>query len=238
MTRLLLASDFDGTLAAIREDPTSVAIDPEALRAFARAAAVSGVEIAIISGRDVDDLRGRAGGLRAWYAGSHGHEIVAPDGATVRSTEPWRGTPDREWLARATAAGLRLEPKKYGIGLHWRGVEGVEREHPVVREFEAWAEDQGLELIPGRCVVEASIPGATKHDVLAHIAGATGASRVIYAGDDLTDFGALRWAAAHGRAFFLASAERKESPGEGVERLSSRAELIGEIEREVGRARG
>jgi hypothetical protein len=35
---------------------------------------------------------------------------------------------------------------------------------------------------------------------------------VVYAGDDVTDFGALRFAAERGRAIFMASSEREAPP--------------------------
>ncbi|HEY0788425.1 MAG TPA: trehalose-phosphatase [Thermoanaerobaculia bacterium] len=230
MTRLLLASDFDGTLAPIREQPEEVAIDPEALALLRTASTRDGVEVALISGRDVDDLRRRADGLRAWYSGSHGQEIVAPDGAKVRTGTPWKGLPPRSWLDRATGAGLRLEPKKFGVALHWRGIPRIDTDHPLVVEFERWAEGEGLSIIRGRCVSEASAGGGSKENVLRVLAARTGAGRIVYAGDDLTDFPALAFAAAHGRAFLVSSEERAEDPPRGVERVRSREELLRSFE--------
>ncbi len=225
-TRLLLASDFDGTVAPIREQPEEVAIDPEALRLLRSAAARRGVAVALVSGRDVDDLRRRAEGLPAWYSGSHGHELVAPDGGRVRTATPWRGVPPRAWLESATTAGLRLEPKKYGVALHWRGVAGIDPDHPLVTEFETWARGEGLAIIRGRSVSEASIGGATKEDVLRLLLERTMADRIVYAGDDLTDFAALAFAATRGRAFLVLSDERPEPPPEGVKTVRSREELL------------
>jgi trehalose 6-phosphate phosphatase len=226
MKKLLLASDFDGTLAAIRDHPEEVVIDPEALQFLRAAARRDEVAVALISGRDVDDLRRRSGTLAAWYSGSHGHEIVAPDGSVVRSAAPWKGVPPRAWLDRATAAGFRLEPKRFGIALHWRGLAGVGADHPLVREFEEWARDADLAIIHGRCVSEASRGGGSKEDVLRTLAEKTGADRIVYAGDDLTDFPALGYAASRGRAFLVASGERPEAPPRGVETVRSREDLL------------
>ena len=226
MSRLLLASDFDGTLAAIREQPEEVVIDPAALQLLREASANPDVAVALISGRDVDDLRRRAGDLPVWFSGSHGHELVAPDGTKVRSANPWEGVPPRTWLVRVTSAGLRIEPKRFGMALHWRGVGGVDHAHPIVRDFEEWAGSEGLAVIRGRCVSEASTGESSKEEVLRVLAEQTGAQQIIYAGDDLTDFAALGFAASRGRGFLVASAERPEAPPPGVETVASREELL------------
>lgn len=231
--RLLLASDFDGTLAGIRDEPDAVVIDPEALEVLGSAASDPLVALAIVSGRDLSDLRPRLGGLRAWMSGSHGQELVDPDGRSVRTAEPWKGHPDAKWVERATAAGLRLEPKRFGVAIHWRGVSSITASHPLVAEFERWAAGEGLEVIHGRCVAEASRSGASKRAILETLLELTGAPRLLYAGDDLTDFPALELAATRGRGFFIPSAERSEPPPAGVEVVAGREELIRRFREEL-----
>jgi hypothetical protein len=57
-------------------------------------------------------------------------------------------------------------------------------------------------------VVEARVRGDGKRAALRAIAAYVRARRVIYAGDDVTDFDALQFAAAYGRAIFVESSER------------------------------
>ena len=232
---LLLASDFDGTLAPIRHDPESVRIDPRALDLFRRAREVDGIAVSLISGRDADDLRSRAGGLDVWYSGSHGHEIVAPGGKKIREAEPWSGSPPNSWLEEAGRAGIRLERKRYGVAAHWRGLPEVDADHPLVCSFEQWAESEGLEIIRGRAVAEASVGGASKEEVLRWLAEHLDAERVVYAGDDLTDFAALTYAASRGRGFFVASPERKEQPEGKVDRIEGMDALLAAFEEEIER---
>ena len=232
---LLLATDFDGTIAAIRETPDEASVDPAIHEILSSLNDRSDIAVAIISGRDLADLEARTAGIRAYRSGSHGHEISLPNGERVRSAPQWKGTPDREWIRRAIELGFRPEPKKYGLALHWRGLDGVADDHPILREFVAWARGELLEVSPGRFVLEAGIPGARKENVLAELMKRTEASRVVYAGNDLTDFAALEWASERGRAFFLQTPERLEIPVGRVEVLGSRLELIDRWREEIGR---
>ena len=137
----------------------------------------------------------------------------------------------RSDLAREIAvSGLRLEPKKHALALHWRGIP-YEAIAPVVELFRDWARDANLDLIEGRCVVEARRSGGGKEEALRWLTRAVGASRVVYAGDDITDFGPLRFAAQHGRALFVASSERV--PPAGVTIVGSFRELFRLIRQEV-----
>ena len=232
-TPLLLTSDFDGTLAPIQLDPTAVEMDPEAKSFFDWASKQPGVSVAFISGRDLDDLRGRTAGIEAWRSGSHGQEIESADGRLVRSADARKSEPPESWERKAAEAGLRIERKKFGIAIHWRGLDGVDHDHPLVEEFERWAESNALETTHGRCVLEAAVPGASKRAVLETLIGETGAERVVYAGDDVTDLEAIELAAARGRGFFVRSSERDVTFGEDVEIVDSTEALLERMKQEV-----
>ncbi|HSN69718.1 MAG TPA: hypothetical protein VLV48_10760 [Thermoanaerobaculia bacterium] len=102
----------------------------------------------------------------------------------------------------------------------------ADHSHPLVADFEEWAGSEGLAVIRGRCVSEACTGESSKEEVLRAIAAQTGAEQIVYAGDDLTDFAALGFAASKGRAFLVASDERPEPPPPGVETVGSREELL------------
>lgn len=232
MTRgsVLLAFDFDGTLAPIRDDPAAVQMDRGAAALLAEATAREGVVVTIVSGRDADDLLTRVNVSAMYVIASHGLEIRGPGGLIVRDSPPLAVELDPELRMEIAGSGLRLEPKKHALALHWRGVprEAID---PVIEMFRAWARRARLDVIEGRCVIEARCPGGGKEEALRWLARALGAGRVIYAGDDGTDFGPLRFAAAHGRALFVASSERLPPPGVTV--VSSFHELIRLVRAEV-----
>ena len=209
---LLLAFDFDGTLSPICENPADAQLHRAASALLQEATELPGVVVAVVSGRDLDDLRGRLAIPGLYLVGSHGLEILAPGEQMIRETAPLTEELPASLDDAITRAGLRLERKKHAIALHWRGIDSRVTPTLVLR-FRAWARGLGLDVIEGRLVVEARCSGGGKEAALRWVTAAIGASRVIYAGDDITDFGALRFAAERGRAVFVASDERNAPPG-------------------------
>ena len=226
----LLAFDFDGTLAPIHDDPAEVQIDRGAAALLAEIAPMEGVVVAIVSGRDADDLAGRVNATGAYLISSHGLEIHSPGGVLVRDVPPLAIELDSALGEAIAASGLRVESKKHALALHWRGVP-YETIAPTVEMFREWAKRSHLDVIEGRCVVEARRPGGGKEEALRWLTRAVGAGRVVYAGDDITDFGPLRFAAENGRALFVASGEREPPPDVTI--VGSFRELFRLIRQEV-----
>lgn len=226
----LLAFDFDGTLAPICQDPSAVRL-PRAANALLREASqIRGLVLAIVSGRDVDDLAMRTPDASAYLMGSHGLEIRAPGGIHVRDAPALHDEIPAGLRAAAESAGIRFEEKKHAIAMHWRGVPAEDVES-FVRRFRHWAGERSLDVIDGRCVVEARKHGGGKEEAVRWLASAIGAARVIYAGDDATDFGALRFAASTGCGIFMRNTERMPPPGVTV--VGSFHELFRLIRAEV-----
>lgn len=226
----LLAFDFDGTLAPIRDDPARVRIDRSAAALLAETTRMAGVVVAIVSGRDAEDIASRVDTRAAYIIASHGLEVRAPGGLLVRDREPLEVAVPEDLRGEIDACGLRLEKKKHAVSLHWRGLPWATAA-PVADAFRGWARANSLEIIEGRCVVDARLPGAGKEEALRWLMRAVGAARVVYAGDDLTDYGALQFAARHGIGVFVANAERDPPPGVTV--VGSFRELFRLIRAEV-----
>ena len=120
--------DYDGTLTPIVDDPDT-ALLPDVTRAtIEKLAAVT--LVAIVSGRDLDDVRGKAGIDGLAYAGSHGLDILHPDGARRQLATSHVGELDR---AQATLEhelggipGVRIERKGFAIAVHDRQVNDPE----------------------------------------------------------------------------------------------------------------
>lgn len=208
----LLAFDFDGTLAPICDDPGAVRLHSRAHALLAATSRLEGLTTAILSGRDTADLERRVDVPGVYLVSAHGLVIQGPGRTMIREGPPLGVPIDAEVQHEIEVSGMLLERKTHAVALHWRGIP-FEAIGPVVNMFRNWATGAALHLIEGRCVVEARVPGAGKEEALRWLTSAVGASRVVYAGDDFTDFGPLRFAAERGRGFFIASSEREPPPG-------------------------
>lgn len=123
--RFVLLLDFDGTLAPIVARPELAAM-PEATRAaLDRLMARDGVEVAVVSGRGLADVRERAAIAGIAYAGNHGMEIhgagvdrIHPEAAAARPVLARAG--DLLRGALADIPGAWVEDKELTLSVHFR----------------------------------------------------------------------------------------------------------------------
>jgi len=79
--KLALLLDYDGTLAPIATHPDLAILPLETKNVLQRLSNMSDVYIAIISGRNVNNVKSMVGIDGITYAGNHGLEILHPDGS-------------------------------------------------------------------------------------------------------------------------------------------------------------
>ncbi|MCZ2858880.1 trehalose-phosphatase [Blastococcus sp. VKM Ac-2987] len=182
---LLVASDYDGVLARLRDDPAAAVPEPGVAEALARLAAVEGVTVALVSGRGADDLRRTSGfeGDFRWI-GSHGAEFDGP----LTGDDAGR----RDELARLLAPlvertpGARLEVKPASVAVHVRQVADRDRGAALLAEARKVA-DPSLTMKPGKDVLEIAVTDADKGSALRRLVEELGAAAAVYLGDDVTD---------------------------------------------------
>ena len=190
----MLFLDYDGTLSPIVSDPDSAQLVDGAAAALELVAAAC--PVAILSGRDLADVRSRVGIPGLWYAGSHGFELTAPDGAYHCNDAAAAFVPILERAAdelRRTLAripGVRVEHKRFAVAVHYREV-APEHIGELVSTTHKLGQRDGLRVTSGRMLVELR-PDVDwdKGTTLAWIRDridASGALLPIYIGDDLTD---------------------------------------------------
>ena len=193
--RVLVAVDFDGTLAPFVIDPMQARAVPGGLEALRAAAALGGVTAAVVSGRDLATLAALTGigpGDGITLIGSHGAQASlqpAHDAAFLDEDATARLSVVRSELEtiRSRYPAVRLEHKPSAVALHTRGVEPSVAAAAAAAAVEVGQRYPGLHVMPGKDVVELTVLEANKGSAVVELARATGSDATLYLGDDVTD---------------------------------------------------
>jgi trehalose-phosphatase len=234
--------DYDGTLTPIVDRPEDALLPEETRRAVEHL--VARCPVAVVSGRDLHDVRALVGMGGIFYAGSHGFDILAPDGSRhQKATEllPALDAAEAELgPALDDIPGARLERKRFAIALHYREVSGdrtAEVEATVDRAAAGHAE---LRKTGGKKVFELR-PAVDwdKGKAVRWLLEVLGLDRVdvlpLYIGDDETDEDAFRAIRDRGLGIVVrgesderptAARYRLENPGEVARFLDELALLM------------
>ncbi|HVS73009.1 MAG TPA: trehalose-phosphatase [Phycisphaerae bacterium] len=192
---LLVAADFDGTLAPIVSDPADARAHAESLAALNALAALPNTHVAIISGRALADLAPRVAAVQhALLVGSHGAELPPhlaspPDPALAAALDPILR------LVREAAAnlpGALVETKPTAVAFHYRNADPAAAADSVTALLDAARHHPTIHTRHGKMVLEFSTTRADKGAALTALRNATHASAALFLGDDLTDEDAFR----------------------------------------------
>lgn len=194
---LLVACDFDGTLAPIVNHPADARPDEEASLAVTALANMPHTHGAIISGRALADLSSMVRGTdKLWLVGSHGAEFEAGIFTALPAAKIELLARVRGELVRLSADidGVFIEDKPASVAFHYRNAD-PQRVAPVVRRIlDGPGRWEGVITRPGHMVVELSVAPGDKGRALTAIRHRVGATAVVFLGDDATDedaFGVL-----------------------------------------------
>jgi trehalose 6-phosphate phosphatase len=126
--------DYDGTLTPIVSQPEEALLSDSMREALQELA--SRVPLAILSGRDLDDVRELVGIENILYAGSHGFDIAGPDGLRRQMASEFLTKLDTAEKKLQEAldgiSGARVERKRLSIATHYRNVK--ENDIPKVKQ--------------------------------------------------------------------------------------------------------
>ena len=197
--RLAIFLDYDGTLTPIVSHPAHAVLSDSTRQAVQTLAAR--MPVAILSGRDLDDIRRRVDIDGIVYAGSHGFDIAGPRGVRKQVAAEFLPILDAagkelgEKLAGIT--GVLLERKRFSIAAHYRQADesGVIKVTRAVNEV--IARHRELRAITGKKVYELQ-PDIdwNKGRAVAWLLETLGLEQPevlpLYIGDDLTDEDAFR----------------------------------------------
>ncbi|HEY3556465.1 MAG TPA: trehalose-phosphatase [Kribbella sp.] len=199
----VIATDFDGVLSPLVEDPARSRPVEGALDALARLARSVG-QVAIVTGRpalvatELSGVSGHPGlgrlvvlghyGLERWEAttGKVTSAPVPPGVATARDRLPGL-------LREVGVPDAFVEDKDSSLAVHTRRLEDPAGAFELLRgPLTALAEETELRLEPGNLVLELRPPGIDKGVAIRSLLEPAGARSILYAGDDLGDLAAFR----------------------------------------------
>ena len=195
---LLFCTDFDGTLAGIETDPDAPAIGTANREALETLRDHPGVHVAVISGRELADLRERVGIAGVDYAGNHGLELYQGEEASVH---PEAAERERELerivdMVEDDLAGTDcfVENKTVSATIHYRSDPEREAEvHDAVESAVEQVAPDGFEVSTGKEIIELTPAVAwDKGKVVSQLMEDYPDSLAVYIGDDTTDEAAFR----------------------------------------------
>jgi trehalose 6-phosphate phosphatase len=181
-SNVLVALDYDGTLAPIVADPERAAMRPRT-QALLTAVALR-YPVIVISGRAQTDVVRRLRGVGVAAAiGNHGIESWHVARASVPEVRGWLPS-----LASAVAPfkGVSIEDKSFSIAVHYRRSREKRRARAAI--LAAAARLPGARVVSGKQVVNLLPKNAPHKGVALERARARlGCDTAIYVGDDVTD---------------------------------------------------
>ncbi len=192
---LLVASDFDGTLAPIVPVPENARANTRSMRALSELGAMDSTHGAIVSGRALDMLRTLVGPAesepsgpgRLHLVGSHGAEMDGDASVTAEQASSLELLRQGAERLMQRFPGLLVEHKPTGVAIHFRHVSPAAHEEAVAAIEAIALCAPCATLKPGLMVREIVVTAATKGVAMMALRRRTGATGAVFFGDDTTD---------------------------------------------------
>lgn len=187
---VLVACDYDGTLADHVDDPDRAFPVRESIIALRSLAALPDTHVAVISGRAVRDLASLSRlPDEIHLVGSHGSEFEA--GYVTGLDDPARAlldglTSDLRAVAAGTPGAL-VERKPASLAFHYRSVDPDVVPALVDGILNGPAKRPGVRVKHGKNVIELAVVDTDKGTAITRLRQLVGADVVFFLGDDITD---------------------------------------------------
>ncbi|MEO6601538.1 MAG: trehalose-phosphatase, partial [Polyangiaceae bacterium] len=193
---VVFALDYDGTLVPIARNPDLAMPDAALRELLGMLAALSGVRVCIVSGREQTSLA-------AWLFALH-IDLVAEHGVWSKRAESaeWKCHVDRStlgWMTDARAIlqtyverapGALLEEKTAGLAWHYRNVDpflGVALARELRVHLVRYFAQAPVSILSGRKVLEMRPQGLDKGSAVRDLGLFASSAVIAAAGDDRTD---------------------------------------------------
>ncbi|MEO6955415.1 MAG: trehalose-phosphatase [Antricoccus sp.] len=187
---LLVAVDFDGTLAPIVPTPMDARAVPGSIESLCALAAAPQTAAVIISGRSRQDLRTLTGAPTGVdLVGSHGMEFATGFAVALTAVQQQL----LELLSTTSTAltdrfpGMSVECKPASVAVHLRNVAPTLRDHATQTVNQELVALSGVQVTRGKFVIELAVIDTDKGSAIDLLRARVGAEAVLFIGDDTTD---------------------------------------------------
>ena len=191
---LLVACDYDGTLAPLVDNPMQAVPNRDSVAAMRLLAEQANTHVTVISGRSLRDLATLSRlPEEIRLVGSHGSEFDLGFSAQL---DPPLAQLRNSLVAEVRELGTKynaiVEEKPAGVTYHFRGMPAEQAEAAREELVRGPATRDGVFVRNGHEILEFSVIDTNKGVALDTIRHQVGASAVIFFGDDTTDEDAFR----------------------------------------------
>jgi trehalose 6-phosphate phosphatase len=195
VSNLALFLDCDGTLLDIAPTPNEVRVPPGLVALLERVSSGLGGALAVVTGRQLDEIDALLHPMKPLGAGVHGAEMrTSHDAGTVRVASALPKPLVDHVLRRVQQLpGMIAEPKGPGLAVHYRQAPHLKESLEAELRMLLTQYPDGLVLSPGRKLFEIIPAGHSKGTALRTLYGLPqfAGRRPIMIGDDLGDIPAF-----------------------------------------------
>lgn len=188
----LLAFDFDGTLAPLREQPGQVYLSPKHSMMLQKLC--EDHKIAILSGRGISDLQNRISFNPHYLVGNHGveHRDINKE---FNSLIPFQISDELNQFRthlnpmrpQLLAEGVNIEDKTHSIALHYRAAKNIVKVNGLFKKLKSYTKNV-VSITRGKEVLNISAKSSPdKLQALKRILKMSNKKYAIYFGDDTND---------------------------------------------------
>jgi trehalose 6-phosphate phosphatase len=205
LSSLVVGVDFDGTLSPVTPHPRDAYLDPAAASELRRIAE-AGATVGVVTGRSVESLLSVAGAelsaipnlvIEGMYGAERWSDGVLDTLPTPEFMHSLRREVSAAVSGTTTDPGVWIEDKRLSLVVHTRmAAQPAELQACLAGPLADVATRHGVELHPGKEVLELRLRGIDKAAALRRLMGQT-CRAIVYAGDDVGDVPAFhlvrRW---------------------------------------------
>lgn len=191
---LLVASDFDGTLAPIAANPSDAIAERATLIALRALSQLPQTHVAVISGRALGDLASRVRDVEELHlVGSHGSEFEAGFSPPLEASavDLLRQLKQDVAVVAAECPGCYVEEKPASLAFHYRNADAASSATAIAAILRGPGRLPGVFLRHAKMAIELSVVETNKGVALQRLRQRLGASAVLFLGDDTTDEDAI-----------------------------------------------